>query len=261
MNANIDAMQLEPVEPVTVTEIVATRLMGLLSEGILRPGDKLPPERDLAKQLHVGRTTVREALKLLTLSGILEAKRGDGTYVCHDFSDFLSQQIRWPVLLSNRGVNIIAEVRAGLEVQTARLAAMRATPEDLERIAVFRRLGELEGRDIELETDIDLQFHTAIAQAAHNDLLYHLMLSMHGVLRQYIALSNEMTDQVKTTVAESQAIYDAIVARDADAAAHAMCHHLCCSKEWILKASLDQGDTPQKDVGAAVTHAQSRPAV
>ena len=245
MDNNPDAIQLEPIKQDTVTEIVAQRLMRLLSEGVLRPGDKLPPERDLAKQLHVGRTTVREALKLLTLSGILEAKRGDGTYVRRDFGDFLTQNIRWPLLLSNREVNMIVEVREGLEVMAVRLAALRAKPEDMGEIAVFREMIHIEGRNIELETDLDMQFHIAIAKAAHNELLLQLILSLNGMVRQYIALASEMTDRLESTITEHEAIYQAITSRDPDAAGRAIISHLLSSKEWILNAIV--GDAVESD--------------
>jgi len=229
-------LSLEPIEQRTMTELVSQRLVALLSDGALRPGDKLPPERELAQQLGVGRTTVREALKLLTLSGLLEARRGDGTYVRQSFTSFLSQQIEWPVLLSVQEVDKIVEVREALEVKAARLAAERATSEEVERIGIFRDLLEIEGRDIERETDLDLEFHHAIAEASHNELLSRLMLSLQNILRQYIALSNQMTDRLETTVTEHQAIYDAIAASDVDGAERAMSEHLALSKAWILKA-------------------------
>ncbi len=238
---------LEPIEQSTVTEIVAQRLISLLSQGILKPGDKLPPERELAQQLSVGRTTIREALKLLTLSGLLEAKRGDGTYVRQEFTSFLSQQIEWPVLLSVQEVDMIVEVREGLEAKAARLAAERATQEEIEQIGALQELLrqellEIEGRDIQRETDLDLQLHQAVATASHNELLAHLMLSLQNILRQYIALSNQMTDRVETTVAEHQAVYDAIVARDPDAAERAMMDHLAFGRQWILSTSGRAGE-------------------
>ena len=229
-------LSLEPIEQRTMTELVSQRLVALLSDGALRPGDKLPPERELAQQLGVGRTTVREALKLLTLGGLLEARRGDGTYVRQSFTSFLSQQIEWPVLLSVQEVDKIVEVREALEVKASRLAAERATPEEVERIGIFRELLEIEGRDIERETDLDLEFHHAIAEASHNELLSGLMLSLQNILHQYIALSNQMTDRLETTVTEHQAIYDAIAASDVDGAERAMSEHLVLSKTWILKA-------------------------
>ena len=233
---NSPQLMLEPIESTTLTELVAQRLVALLSNGTLRPGDKLPPERELAQVLNVGRTTVREALKLLTLGGLLEAKRGDGTYVRRTFTDFLSKQIEWPVLLSVQELDMIAEVREGLEAKSARLAAERATPEQVEKISVFQKLLEFEGRDIERETEVDLEFHHAIADASHNVLLCRLMLSLQNILRQYIALSNQMTDRIESTVAEHRPIYEAIAAGDPDAAERAMLDHLASSKTWILKA-------------------------
>lgn len=229
-------LSLEPIEQRTMTELVSQRLVALLSDGALRPGDKLPPERELAQQLGVGRTTVREALKLLTLGGLLEARRGDGTYVRQSFTSFLSQQIEWSVLLSVQEVDKIVEVREALEIKASRLAAERATPEEVERIGIFRELLEIEGRDIERETDLDMEFHQAIAEASHNELLSRLMLSLQNILRQYIALSNQMTDRLETTVTEHQAIYDAIAASDVDGAERAMSEHLALGKTWILKA-------------------------
>lgn len=231
--ADFSSLPLEPIEQSTMSELVAKRLIKLLSNGSLKSGDRIPPERDLAVRLHVGRTTLREALKLLTLSGVLEARRGDGTYVCDQFGNLLSQQLAWPVLLNTHDVDMVLEVRAPLEVQAARLAAERVTPADLEKIGVFRQLLAIEGRDIERETNLDLQFHDAIACTARNKLLSDLMRSLHSILRQYIMLSNEMTARLQTTVAEHQKIYDAIATHDPDAAEVAMEEHLAWSKNWI----------------------------
>lgn len=228
-------LSLEPIEQKSLTELVAQRLIALLSSGALGPGDKLPPERELAKQLEVGRTTVREALKLLTLSGVLDARRGDGTYVRQEFTSFLSQQIRWPVLLSAQQVDEIVEVRDALEVKAVRLAAERATPEEIRRIDACQQLLQIEARDLEQETELDLQFHHAIAEASHNELLSTLMRSLQNVLRQYIALAGQMTDRVDTTATEHLAIYDAIATRDPDAAEKAMVEHLAISRKLILK--------------------------
>jgi GntR family transcriptional repressor for pyruvate dehydrogenase complex len=230
------SLDLEPIDQKTLAELVAQRLVTQISSGALKPGDKLPPERELAEQLGVGRTTVREAFKLLTLGGLLTARRGDGTYVRHEFTSLISRQIEWPVLLSVQEIDNIVEVREALEVKAARLAAVRATPEEIERIGVFREFLEIEGRDVERETDLDLQFHRAIADASHNKLLSRLMLSLQNVLCQYIAIANQMTERLETTIAEHQAIYEAIAAGDSAAAEQAMMEHLALGQQWILKA-------------------------
>lgn len=226
---------LEPIEQKTTTELVAESLLAELSKGTLKPGDRLSPERELAKQLRVGRTTVREALKLLTLSGLLEAKPGQGTYVRQEFTSFLSQQIEWPLLLDIGEVEMIVEVREALETKSVRLAAERRTPEDIERLRVFQQVLEIRGRDIEQETALDLAFHHAIAAASQNKLLSRLMRALDNMLRHYMALSGHIADTVEETMAEHQVIYEAIAAGDPDAAEQAMVDHLVCSKSSILR--------------------------
>jgi GntR family transcriptional repressor for pyruvate dehydrogenase complex len=137
-NALSTLILLEPIEFKTAAEAVAQKLIGLFNNAVLKPGDRLPPERELAARLGVGRTTVREALKLLTLSGLLEAKRGSGTYVRADYSSFVANQVAWPALLNAQDVEVIFEVRAGLEVQAASLAAERASDAEIARIAEYR---------------------------------------------------------------------------------------------------------------------------
>jgi GntR family transcriptional repressor for pyruvate dehydrogenase complex len=226
---------LEPIEQRTATEMVADRLLKLLSNGDLKPGDKLPPERELAHQLQVGRTTVREALKLLTLSGLLDARRGDGTYVNLEFTNFISRQIEWSVLLSVHEFEMIFEIREALEFKAARLAAERATQKEIEDIAIYRQLTNLEKRDFQRETELDLQFHNAIAIASQNLLLSLLMASLRDILHKYIYLSNEKTASNQTTIAEHEAIYKAIAAHDPEAAEKQMKLHLETSKIEILK--------------------------
>jgi len=236
MSAKKSSVQLQPIEQNSMTELVAKQLLGLLSGGHLSPGDKLPPERELASQLKVGRTTVREALKLLTLSGLLEARRGDGTYVSLDFTNFVIQQISWPLLLSTRQVDMILEVRLPLEIQAAKLASERATSEELKEIARFIDLPKPKPRNITGETEVDLSFHEAIASASHNELLSNLMYSLQNILRQYIELANKMTDDSETTVNEHRRVYEAIAGQNAKAAGKAMEEHINLSKTMILKA-------------------------
>jgi GntR family transcriptional repressor for pyruvate dehydrogenase complex len=221
-------------------------LIELINSGLLKAGDRLPTERELANQLSVGRTTIREALKLLTLSGLLEARRGSGTYVRKDYVNFIANQVQWPVLLSVQDVDQIFEVREALEVQTASLAAQRATLEETEDIKVYRKLLELNGRDVEQEAEIDMRFHHAIAVGSHNALLLRLMLSLENLLREYITLSNKLTDDMRSTVHEHEAIYEAIKARDPKAAARAMAAHLTISGALIMHAAAMKKQAEQR---------------
>jgi GntR family transcriptional repressor for pyruvate dehydrogenase complex len=232
----------------TTTEAVAQQLIGLVNSGALKRGDRLPPERDLAKRLNVGRTSVREALKLLTLSGLLEARRGDGTYVRHVYSSFVAKQMEWPVLLSAQDVEHVFEVREALELRAASLAAQRATPEEVERIAIFREQRS-DHEDVEKETDTDLAFHHNIVLATHNPLLERLMLSVQNLLREYVKLSISRTpvDQGSTMV-EHEAVYKAIAAHDPTAAMTAMSRHLQISRLQIEQSAALYGNNgPDRD--------------
>ena len=152
------------------------------------------------------------------------------------------------IILNAYQVDKILEVRQPLEVQAAGLAAERAMEDELEKIAAYRKLAEIKGRDIELETQLDLEFHTAIAAASHNELLSQLMDSLHSILMQYIKLSNEMTENQKTTVDEHRRIFEAIKSRDPEAAKQAMVDHLAISKQMILQAfNHGSNDNPKQD--------------
>jgi DNA-binding FadR family transcriptional regulator len=194
--------------------------------------------------LHVGRTTVREALKLLTVSGLLVARRGSGTFVRDEFASFVAHQLEWPALLHAQDVDAIFEVREALEVQIARLAARRASPKDLEAMTVYRKLLELPGRDFQRETEIDLEFHRALAAASHNRLLIRLMRALENPLREYVTLSNQLTGDVKTTVREHEALYDAVRSGNPEAAGRAMAEHLVISRNWIGLAA-ENGERAQ----------------
>ncbi len=234
--ANPDVVAfLEPIQQETATEMIARQLIDLISSGALERGDRLPSERQLAERFQVGRTTVREALKLLTLSGLLEARRGDGTYVRKQYWSFIAQQIRWPALLHSTEVNKLMEVRTSLEIQSARLAAVRVAEEELNRIeAVARELDELDERNVEFETEIDLRFHDAIAAATGNDLMVEVTLALREPLRKYIEQSNRMTADKSTTVEEHAAICHALREHDPEAAARAMRDHLDMSRFLAL---------------------------
>ncbi|MFI4995864.1 MAG: FadR/GntR family transcriptional regulator [Hyphomicrobiales bacterium] len=238
---------LEPIRQRTATEAVAQQLIHLLTSGALSKGDKLPSERDLAEQLHVGRTTVREALKLLTLSGVLEARRGEGTYVRQKYWSFLADQIKWPSLLRPVDIEDLMEVRAPMEIRSARLAAMRATDDDIAAInAALEDIRALRRRDLSREAELDACFHLRLAEASQNQLLLNVMEALVAPLRTYIAQANRMTVDLATSIGEHQAIIDAVTAHDPSRAAEAMARHLNMSRQLARLGS--EGDE-QSDLG------------
>ena len=225
--------KLEPVERTTITEQVIQSLIDLIVEGELKPGDKLPSEQQLLDQLQVGRTSLREGMRTLSLVGLLEPRRGSGTYVTHSFSDFLADHLEWSVLLGERDLLELIEVRRPLEVQAAALAAQRASEQDIQQLnETLERLAESSKGDLEERTEADLMFHMGLVEATGNRVLCRLMLSLNNLLRRYISVT--VDESLEATLRQHRAVLEGVQARDPARAAEAMDHHIDVSHEGFL---------------------------
>lgn len=174
------AVQFEPVRRESVMDMVARRIEQLVRSGELKPGDRLPPEPQLARRLDVSRSSLREALKGLMYLGLIKSRAGDGTYIQSSLTRVLNQHFQWMILLNEVKHIEIYELRKIIEPQVAALAAKRATRSDIERLkdaldGMFRGC-----RNRDLFHQFDIQFHEAFAQASGNvaiqttmRMLYH----------------------------------------------------------------------------------------
>jgi GntR family transcriptional repressor for pyruvate dehydrogenase complex len=190
----------------------------------------------LMGQLQVGRSSLREALRTLSLVGLLEARPGSGTYVTSSFSSFLAEQLEWSALLGGRDLLELVEVRWPLEIQAAQLAAQRADEKDLCRLRdTVSRLAETDDQDLARQVELDLEFHMGLAEATGNRVLIRLVQSLHGLLKEYIAETVRATPRpVETTLKEHRAALQAIEARDTQQVAEAMRRHMATSREELL---------------------------
>lgn len=171
-----------------VSDAVVRDLEQRILEGSLKPGDQLPPERDLATELGVSRSSVREAIQKLVSRGMLYARQGEGTFVTDrldaGFSDPWEEMLRdHPSVRED-----LLEFRHLLEAKAAECAARRATEADRERIqGCLQQLEEtFLGDDLDLQVDKDLAFHQAIAEASHNAIIGHLTASLLKLTRDHI---------------------------------------------------------------------------
>ncbi len=209
-------MALSPVGRGSLSELAVQQLRAQLEAGTWPVGSRLPAESVLAEQLGIGRSTVREAVRVLVHDGQLETRQGSGTFV-----RALTPPPEWEPRMRAAAVLDVYEVREALEVQAARLAAERRTDDDLTRIDAAlaeRELRRAEG-EIEAFVDADLAFHSAIVSAARNELLGDMFASFLTVLRA--ALVEVVRDVVLDDVDSQQAHADlaaAIRDRDPEAA-------------------------------------------
>ncbi|MGA4843657.1 FadR/GntR family transcriptional regulator [Streptomyces sp. G45] len=235
-------MPLRSTARTNLVDMVIAQMESLISDGEWKVGEKIPAEPLLVEQLAVGRNTVREAVRALVHTGMLEPRQGDGTYVraSSDFGAAVQRRVRRAGLLE------AYEVRASLERDAARYAAERRTPEDVAalRSALAERDRAWDSGDVEAFVDADLTLHRAVAAAAHNavlaDLYGHLSDAMRSAVRSVIGAP--VPDAVRHQIDAHRAIVDAIEAKDPEAAEAAVLAHLSEAMAALRAQPQDEAD-------------------
>ena len=203
---------------------ISRQLIEAIVSGRYKPGDQLPPERDLALMFEASRVVVREALVALLAKGVLSTRQGSGTTV--------NAPEQWntldPVIIMLRdGDNTfdqLQEVRRIIEPEVCALAAERITQEEIEAL---RPQSELQLDDtIEQHVDHDVSFHMAIARATKNPVLQIVMSSINDILRESRRRSYVMPGQAAAAREWHERIYAAIEAHDVAGARQAMVEHM-----------------------------------
>ena len=223
---------LTPPRRKRLSDSITEHIERLIVDGALNPGDALPSERDLAKQLGVSRPSLREALLLLESRGLVQARRGGGFGVTDVTGPTITDPLVHLLQKHPSTVDDVLELRHGLECVAATFAAQRATDADAKRLremsaAMRRRRAE---RDPLEDADLDVDFHMAVAEASHNVALVHVMRGVFNLMRSNMLRSREVLYRQNGNVVllddQHAAIVKAIVARDADAARAAANLHL-----------------------------------
>ncbi|MFI6252288.1 FadR/GntR family transcriptional regulator [Streptomyces sp. NPDC051016] len=215
-------MPLGPVRPSPLVEQAAARLREQITGGTWPVGTRLPGETTLAKELGVGRSTVREALRALAGAGLVRPRQGSGVFVIAT-----EPAEDWPTRLRRAAVTDVYEVRMAVEVHAARLAAERRTAEDITAIeaALAGRRAAGAAADPAF-VDADIAFHAAVVAAAHNPVLADLFTEFTPVLREglieLLALTGLRTTDPDTGDAAHEALVRALAAGDAEGAAEVL---------------------------------------
>jgi GntR family transcriptional repressor for pyruvate dehydrogenase complex len=231
--ANIDPIKREPI----ATQ-VARRLVEFILSGQVEPGARMPSERALAEAFGVGRSAMREALKGLSLIGLVEVRQGDGTFLRKADSALLPEVIEWGLLLGEQRTLDLVEARQEIEVAITGLAAKRRTDGDLADLrAILDRMAHLP--TIPEFVDADVQFHLRLADAAGNLVLRDIHASVQALLRAWIARVMQAGGNIQLSYEEHVPILDAIARGDAPAAKAAMEVHMSAAADR-LRATLAQ---------------------
>ncbi len=229
----------QPIDHARSADEVAHQIEALILQGVLRSGDRLPGERELAQETGVSRPTVRDAIKKLEDMGILESRHGGGTFVANVIGTVFSPQISSLLGSHLNATQDYLEYRREIEAVAARFAAQRATDSDLELLdGLMRRMeAAYKADDFEQEAQVDIEFHSMIGEMAHNLVLLHTLRSCYQLLSEGVFQNRMRLYQTpsgrRNLFEQHQAIYDAIARRDPDAAAQAASDHL----DYVIAAT------------------------
>ncbi|MGF6529272.1 MULTISPECIES: FadR/GntR family transcriptional regulator [Paraburkholderia] len=233
-------MQFHPIQSFTrkrLSDVVSDQIKRLISDGALMPGDRLPAERDLATQLGVSRPSLREALIRLEADGYIETSGRGGFTVVDVTAPIISKPLAELLLQNPRTSADILELRQGLESIATVYAAERATAADLKKIRnAFEELKTCSLSDDRTNLpELDAAFHLAIADATHNVALAHVIHGIHTLIREGMRQYHRLIDyddaKERQLLTQHQAIFDAVMARDAQKARKAAERHLTFVRE------------------------------
>jgi GntR family transcriptional repressor for pyruvate dehydrogenase complex len=217
-----------PVDRRRTYELVADRLLDLIASEGLAPGTALPTERELSAAFAVGRSSVREALRMLESQGVIVSASG-GSFVVADAARPLRRSLH--VVMSLRQDPSLAELfelRRIVECEAAALAAERHAADHLDRMdaAVEEMVAGLADDRADVFIDADVRFHLAVSEAAGNRLLAETMEAIRDVLRSALAAIFEVPHSAERAIGEHRAIRAAVAAGDADGVRRATRAHL-----------------------------------
>ena len=209
----------------SLSEQVARHLEEWIIARALRPGDRLPSERELCEQFGLSRTVIREAVKVLAERGLVSIQPGRGNFVSQLSAKDLAETVNRFLRFSDEAYEDLLEVRELLEVKIAELAAKRARPEHCERLKAAVEAMVAARDDAGRYLAADLAFHSALAQATQSGVILALIDSFVGFLED-IRLMGFSVNADKRGPEEHRQIYQAVCDRNPEAARRAMREHL-----------------------------------
>jgi len=237
---------LKPIKTKKIYEQIVDQIGKLVAGGQLKPGDRLPSERELVERFQVSRASIREAISALEMMGLIEVRSGEGTYIRQVNIDSVVAPLAWMLFIEKDTDLELYEARKILEVQAAGLAAERAEEEELsemfEALEIMRR--DLQGQ--RLGEDADHHFHYAIARATHNKILIRLMNTLSETLRKTLISSRsrlyEDANTPEKLYQEHCSLYEAIKTHNVVEAKQLMLDHLVGVETQLAKYLLPDNE-------------------
>lgn len=226
MDGTTSSPRFKPLPRMQLADGAIRAIKDMIVRGELQPGQKLPPEREMAAQLGLSRNSLREAIRALVLMNILESKQGDGTYVTSLEPGLLIEPMSFLLSLDEAALRHLFELRKIFEPEVAALAAQRIEESEMEALEECVEAMRDCIDEPELFLQGDVEFHGLIAKAARNPLLNSVMASLGSLSLRSRLQTAQDADVRRNASADHKEILSAIRSRDPDAARQAMHAHL-----------------------------------
>ena len=222
-----------------LSEKIIAQISDALVAGELKPGDRLPPERELAEQFGVSRTVIRDAVKTLAGRGILHVKHGAGIFVTTSEENAIGRLGALSDILPLQGVRLrdLFEIRKVLEAEGAEWAARRRNDYHLKRLRGILEDAHRNSENLEVLSERDAQFHVAIAEASQNLVLVRVMLILLDLLAQSRRESLSIPGRAKLSLKDYERIVEEIEAQRHEGARETMLEHLTSVESAVLAES------------------------
>jgi GntR family transcriptional repressor for pyruvate dehydrogenase complex len=222
--AMLEAMA--PLSRKPVAERVAQKLLELIRTGNLKAGDKLPTETELATAMQVSRPVVREALRGLSILGVVESRQGGRCYVTDLSPARLMAPLQMVIAIDESNVDALYEARSAIESEILKLGVARVTDAQIAQLTELVRAGHRLSHDAVGFRVLDLEFHQTLSALAGNPFLERIAVSLYDLGIEYRRVASESEGVIARSAAEHAAIVAAIARRHPGDAAEAMRAHL-----------------------------------
>lgn len=230
-----------PIKSTKVYEQVIDQIKSMIKDGTLKKGDKLPSERELVEELGVSRSSIREALRVLEIVGLVECKQGEGNFIRDSFQDSLFEPLSIMFILNECRVEEIFELRKVIETETAAIAAKEISHielQELRELLDYMNASE----DEEERVKIDFKFHYAMAKASKNFLIVSILNTISSLMDSFIKdarkeiINNKQKEKIEK---QHETIFNALKNHHPGDAAEAMRLHMELINENLIKQTKD----------------------
>jgi GntR family transcriptional repressor for pyruvate dehydrogenase complex len=231
-----------------LSDRVTVEIERMIIAGPLQPGDRLPPERELARQFGVSRTVIREAVRTVAAKGLLEVRAGSGTIISNPKAEDVAHSVSLLLQVGRSSIaySHVLEVRRYLEVEIAGLAAARRNDDNLNEMhQILQAANEIE-QDPDFFVKNDVVFHMALAQATYNPVYVLLLEILTDLMVQLREIGFRVPRVPRLAIQQHQNIFDYVAAGDIEGAQQAMSTHLLRAEKVILENLAEQAKKERK---------------